>query len=679
MAGLADGINIVPSLEPGVYPSAVGVTLNVPTAGVEAITYSLDTRPSIGKVLAKDQYGNPYVAVVEDGLGRVYFDGGFPKYYDSLYSTAWTQFSQLNSAHKLLYNALNWVHNVTKPKKLLIITDVNSGNYYSFGPNACPAEAFKYGIPKTAQMAGFTQVDVISWSGAMMDVPISVLEQYSVCLLMGSSGVNVNRFSANLVNNLCTFRENNNGLVVITDHNVFQQSVNAVCTRFGVTFYGDVNRTTGAACYSLNYIKTTYGDHPLWNNLDGYLWAGGSEGGITLTQSPAYTGQTVSITNCYHILYALVKATDGSISVKAFPYAIGVTDPVTWSSSIQARTIKNTVDVNQFSVTPINGQTTKGVVKYKGRVAGVFESSPGVEMKQYYSGSTVALEIGENSIDIEIKEPLAFYSHKKITRDPLVKTVSCGRTTTGFLIDEAAGGKVYPKITKRLNAVKQVIGVPKNHKLTHYIDNIANYGKATGLIKRVSNITVLGDSIAQSWPMNCADAPATLASEPEDRRAWTAKTAMLTGHIIKNRGIGGNICEEMLARFDSDVTPTNPSYVVLVAGANNYVRNKEDVSVVMPKIEALLNKIESIGAIPIMTCYMNTNEPAYAAAWPGLKEYFRALNPKLTALASSRGYLMINWYGALSMGTDFVPDGLHPNAAGYYKMAKVAAQVLSTL
>ena len=170
--------------------------------------------------------------------------------------------------------------------------------------------------------------------------------------------------------------------------------------------------------------------------------------------------------------------------------------------------------------------------------------------------------------------------------------------------------------------------------------------------------------------MNCADAPATLASEPEDRRAWTAKTAMLTGHIIKNRGIGGNICEEMLARFDSDVTPTNPSYVVLVAGANNYVRNKEDVSVVMPKIEALLNKIESIGAIPIMTCYMNTNELAYATAWPGLKEYFRALNPKLTALASSRGYLMINWYGALSIGTDFVPDGLHPNAAGYYKMAK---------
>ena len=678
MAGLADGIDIVPSLEPGVYPSAVGVTLNVPTAGVEAITYSVDTRPSIGKVLAKDQYGNPYVAVVEDGLGRVYFDGGFPKYYDSYYNTSWSQFSQLNPAHKLLYNALNWVHNPAKAKKLLIICDTNSGNYYSFGPNACPSQAFKFGIPQTARMAGFTQVDVVSWNGAMMDVPLATLENYSACLLMGSSGINANRFTTNLVNNLCTFRENNNGLVVITDHNVFQQSVNAVCSRFGVQFYGDVNRSPGAACYYLDYIKSTYGDHPLWNNLTGYLWAGDSEGGLTITQSPAYTGQTIPISDGYHIVYALVKATDGSISVKSFPYAIGVADPVTWSSSIPTRTIKNVVDANQFTVTPINGQTTRGLVKYHGRVIGTFEATADYCNKSYYSGSAVNLDIGPNSLDIEIREPLLFISHKVITRDPLDKHVSCGRTVNGFCVDEAAPVKVLPKTTTRLNAVKQVIGVPKNHKITRYIDNIANYGRATGLIKTASKIVVLGDSIAQSWPINCADAPVTLPNDPEDRRAWSAKAAVLTGHIIKNKGIGGNITEEMMARFDTDVTPLRPNYVILVAGANNYVRNHEDVSTVIPKVTALLDKIESIGAIPIMTCYMNTNYPVYNTAWPGLKEFFEALNPQLTALASSRGYLMINWYGAVNMATDFAPDGLHPNASGYDKMAKVAARVLST-
>lgn len=673
MAGLADSIVVTPSIEPGVYPSAVGVSFDIPTAGVDAVTYGLDTRPSIGKNLAKDQYGYPYIAVVEDGLGRVYFDGGFPKFYSNYFTSSWTRFDQLSDAFKMLHNVLNWVHNPSKAKKLLVICDTVASTYYGFGsgPNN-----FTTSIPKTAQIAGFT-TDIISYGTSNIDVPTATLEKYSVVLLMASQSTTHSRLTDNTVNNLVLFRENNNGLVVITDHNVFQSSANHLANKFGVTFSGNIDRTSSHAAYKIANIIATYGNHPIWNGLTSAIPAGGSEGLITLTEAPAYTGQTLNIAAGYHTINILVRATDGSISLRTFPYAVGVPDPVTWNTTT-TRTIKSTFDVNGFRVEQLNGSPTSGFVKYKGRVLGAFQNDGSRFLTSYYSGSMVNLEIGSNTIDIEIREPLLFMHHRTIVRDPLVKTVSCARTAIWFCKDEAANGVNFQRLPSKLDNVKAVIGVPRSHKLTTYIDNIANYGRATGLIKKPKKIVVLGDSIAQSWPINCAEAPSALPNDPEDKRAWSAKAALATGHIVKNKGIGGNRTDQMIARFDVDVTPVKPDYVILVAGANNAIQG-EDLAYLDPKIQELVDKIISIGAIPILANYMNINDSVANAIHPGVSDFLIAINTLITAIAARNGVMCINWYGCLNPVTDFTPDGLHPNASGYDKMAKVVAPILGTL
>lgn len=66
-----------------------------------------------------------------------------------------------------------------------------------------------------------------------------------------------------------------------------------------------------------------------------------------------------------------------------------------------------------------------------------------------------------------------------------------------------------------------------------------------------------------------------------------------------NKGIGGNTSTDILARFDEDVLPHNPSFVWIMAGTNDYW---QDVSVATYKsnIDTLVTKIKAINAVPVV-------------------------------------------------------------------------------
>ena len=126
---------ITPNVPPGTYmgPQTISFTFSGDITGV-AVTKNVSP-PSISKYIAYDTLSpaNPFIAVTEDGRGRVVYDGGFPKFYNLFNPASPANFAALTPAGKYLYNALNWVANASKVaagnKKVLIIDGVTNTVY----------------------------------------------------------------------------------------------------------------------------------------------------------------------------------------------------------------------------------------------------------------------------------------------------------------------------------------------------------------------------------------------------------------------------------------------------------------------------------------------------------------------------------------------------------------------
>lgn len=84
---------------------------------LERVSYNVNgLYPALSEYIAYDTLTppNPFIAVTQDGLGRVVYDGGFPKFYNQELPGTYTNFAQLPPQFKYLHNAINWVLNLIK-------------------------------------------------------------------------------------------------------------------------------------------------------------------------------------------------------------------------------------------------------------------------------------------------------------------------------------------------------------------------------------------------------------------------------------------------------------------------------------------------------------------------------------------------------------------------------------
>lgn len=208
-----------------------------------------------------------------------------------------------------LKNAVKWIADPNKPapKKVLVICDKPTGGIYSLD-NA--AQGFGIGVPKAIQALGYQTVvtDIYSvplWNAAAA-LPLSDLKQYAAIVMIGSQSDSTNHFTAASIANITQFVKEGGGLMLITDHDVFQGSVNPLAKNFNAEFYGSVDRSQ----VSVDAMIAKHGDHPVWDGLDGKaIPAGASEGGIrvnvvkgdfkptagTVTFAPGETSKTVCV------------------------------------------------------------------------------------------------------------------------------------------------------------------------------------------------------------------------------------------------------------------------------------------------------------------------------------------------------------------------------------------------
>jgi lysophospholipase L1-like esterase len=189
-----------------------------------------------------------------------------------------------------------------------------------------------------------------------------------------------------------------------------------------------------------------------------------------------------------------------------------------------------------------------------------------------------------------------------------------------------------------------------------------------------NRVVFLGDSITQSSALNeSAGVAGSVAGYPFYAQAFGG------GKIIhaRNAGSGGETTAQMLARFDTDVTPYTPRVVSILAGTND-IRNDVPLATFQANIAALVAETLAIGAKPILGTITPTNTS-------GHQQRVNLWNQWLRRYAAANGVGMVDYFSLLvnpatgnyaaSAGT---ADGLHPGEAGYRLMGQAFANAVTS-
>ena len=323
---------------PGYYleNQTINVTFN---EAVESVAINKDgTPPSISKLIAYDNLvpPRPFIAITEDGTGRVVYDGSFPKLYNS-------QFDVTTGSRKYLFNAIEWIMDSNRDRKILFLGDANSGESYSIKGTA--SSGFITSINKIINTGGYTGSVVKTasdYTGNRLDARYSELAQYGAVFIVGSTAAMPPRMTDRCRDDIVRYRESGGGLLLMSDSSPhlptiqdainhgntgagghYSGIINKVATRFGAWMTDLVNRPN----VPVKYIRDNFGDHPLYDGIgDNEVLAGGSDSIVRVTSDPVYPpDQVQSIYTTvlgYNVINIMVITRDGELIPFKLEYTI---------------------------------------------------------------------------------------------------------------------------------------------------------------------------------------------------------------------------------------------------------------------------------------------------------------------------------------------------------------------
>lgn len=178
-------------------------------------------------------------------------------------------------------------------------------------------------------------------------------------------------------------------------------------------------------------------------------------------------------------------------------------------------------------------------------------------------------------------------------------------------------------------------------------------------------VVFLGDSITDRWDL----------------------TRSFPGRPYVNRGIGSQVTAQMLVRFEADVVALKPAAVVILAGTNDVTGflQVETPETILANVTAMADIADARGIRVVLSSILPVNDYT-ANARHVTKERppatLRAINAALRDLATRRGYGYADYAATMTdtkglLVADLTQDGLHPTAAGYARMAPVAAAAIA--
>lgn len=190
-------------------------------------------------------------------------------------------------------------------------------------------------------------------------------------------------------------------------------------------------------------------------------------------------------------------------------------------------------------------------------------------------------------------------------------------------------------------------------------------------------IVALGDSTTAGTPAfkSPIEAPPDGDGNPESQFSyWLMRTH--PGWTVLNRGVNGERTDQIAARFDRDVVAAKPAAVIIIAGVNDVYQGRP-VSHVTTQLRAMYDRALAAD-IPIVA---GTIVP-YNTATDEQNAKMREINAWIAAEGRRDSRIRVADTRAASAAPgqpdrlSGSPDGLHPDVAGYRKMADALAPLV---
>lgn len=485
-----------------------GTSLEIKITGVDPnvrrILASDSVRPTLARYIAYDYGGNPFVAVVSDGVrGNCVFDGGFPKFYNNQWAA-----TPSNNAFKFLRNAVNWT---MKPQtgstqRVLILGDVVASGSYSVGSTT--ANGFNTMFNGFLNSVGteigktITRDFVLPSTAGGMVPEISYISaaSYDLIIVMSSYNGSNSRLTTSTAQNILAANENGTGLIIITDHDTFQGTANHIMEGLGAYFYGNVDRSP----VDVDFLIANYGNHPLWDGMTGAFQAGGSEGVVAVTQFPEWEYAQDSFlitTDGYHSINFLVEYMDGTFEQISFSYAFNIASPFTFGP-YPVTTPKHTLRVfPTFSLTDLNNQKPRGLILFNNSVVGTFDMALETPVSWTQSYLPVIAE-QQNRFDFRITFPFVMTESMNI------------QSVTPTYFRDAEGVR-----TSQVRTIKNSVNLyPFLDFEGDFAGNIKHNGTTIGTFSRTGNSGTVIDFISGNFTrtVNDGDTFQLETTSPED-------------------------------------------------------------------------------------------------------------------------------------------------------------------
>ena len=178
-------------------------------------------------------------------------------------------------------------------------------------------------------------------------------------------------------------------------------------------------------------------------------------------------------------------------------------------------------------------------------------------------------------------------------------------------------------------------------------------------------VVFLGDSITDLWELG----------------------RFFPGKPYVNRGIGSQVTAQMVLRFHQDVVALKPAAVVILAGVNDVqgFLQQETAAQIEANYEAMADIATQHGIRIVFGSILPVNnytDNARTVLEERNPDALRAINRWLKSFCAGRGYQYADYEAALVdekglLRRDLTTDGIHPLAAGYARMAPIAAAAIA--
>jgi lysophospholipase L1-like esterase len=190
-------------------------------------------------------------------------------------------------------------------------------------------------------------------------------------------------------------------------------------------------------------------------------------------------------------------------------------------------------------------------------------------------------------------------------------------------------------------------------------------------------IVALGDSTTAGTPgfRSPIEAPPDGDGNVESQYAYWLARANPDWRIL-NRGVNGERSDEIAARFERDVVRASPAAVILIAGVNDVYQGLP-ADVPISQLSDLYDRASRAGILVVAGSIV-----PYDTASDDANARMDAINAWIAAEAArDSNVAFADTRRAVASADDpnrlsSSPDGLHPDADGYRRMAEAIAPVL---